>query len=135
MGMGTNILDQHLRDLSRAFGHLWIGDNNGFVIVEGVKLPPGYNRCHTELLIALPEDYPCSPPGVGNHRVYVPHGLRYDGRRVRDIHEHSQPSFDTEGFGPWAWWCYESITWDPFRDSLIKFVEMVRANMTDPPTE
>jgi hypothetical protein len=130
-----NDLDRQLKDLSRAYRHLWIDDSNRFVIVEGIKLPPGYNQSQTELLIELPGDYPCSPPGVGSSHVYVPHGLRYKDKRVRDIHEYSQPSFRTEGFGPWAWWCYESITWDPFRDNLIKFVEMVRANMTDPPTE
>lgn len=128
-------LQRQLRDLSRAYGHLWIGDDFEFVIVDGVKLPPGYNRSHTAILLKPPSDYPCSPPGIGSSQVFVSPCLRFRGRQLQDVHEDRAPAFETPGFGPWAWWCYEYVKWDPFRDNLITFFEMVRADMTNPPTK
>ena len=72
-------LERHLRDLSQAFG-LWIADDDTFVIVSGLKLPPGYNECETDLLIELPLDYPLSPPGIGDNHVYLPTRLRRGSR-------------------------------------------------------
>jgi len=127
-------LYRQLRELSHGFP-IWIGDDGDFVVVGRVRLPAGYNRAETELLIDIPYDYPLTPPGVGHHRVYVPPCLRYGGRELKDIHEATTPSFETPGFGPWAWWCYEDIRWDPLRDTLITFVEMIRADMAHPSTQ
>ena len=126
-------MGRHLRDLSRALP-LWVDDVDAFFIVSGLKLPPGYNVSHTDTLIELPPDYPLSPPGVGDYRVYLPPSLRFNRRKLKDLHEERTPNFDTPGFGPWAWFCYEYVGWSPECDDLIKFVEMVRADMTSPRT-
>jgi hypothetical protein len=125
------MLDEELQQLSRGF-ELWIDDDSHFVILGGVKLRPGYNAPETQLLIEIPQDYPVSPPGIGASRVYVPATLNYRGRRLRQVHEQQRPNFETPGFGPWAWWCYCQIAWDPTRDDLTKFVEMVRADLSNP---
>ena len=128
------ILNQQLKDLSRAFP-VWIDDDYKFIIVGGVKLPPEYNISETELLIELPADYPFSPPGVAGSHMYVSPALRFGGRELEDMHLSTTPPFQTPRFGPWAWWCYERIRWDAVRDNLIKFIEMVRADLTNPPTK
>jgi hypothetical protein len=125
-------LERDLRCLSRAFP-LWIGDDDKFVVVSGLKLPPGYNYSTTDLLIEIPDSYPVTPPGVANHVFINPH-LRLHGRELEDLHTYTTPKFDTPGFGPWAWLCYEHIDWWPERDDLIKFVEMVRADLSKPKT-
>lgn len=126
-------LGRHLRELSRAFV-LWIEEEYEFVVVCGMKLPPGYNRAETQLLIEIPQDYPLSPPGVGADRVYLSPDLRFKRRKLKDLHTGTTPSFYTPGFGPWAWFCYERVEWSPSRDGLVTFVEMVRADLTDPRT-
>jgi len=128
------MLADHLKRLSRDYP-LWIDDDYRFVVVEQVKLPAGYNARVTQLLIQLPPDYPVSPPGVGDSRVYVVSHLRFHGRRLQDVHDSMPPSFETPGFGPWAWFCFEWIRWDPHRDNLIRFVEMIKANLTNHPTD
>ena len=132
-GYATPYRERHLRALSAAFP-LWVGDDDEFVIVSGMKLPPGYNESSTNLLIDLPSDYPFSPPGVGDNRVYLPPTLRLRRRKLKDLHEDRTPGFSTPGFGPWAWFCYERVDWSPQRDDLITFVEMVRADLTNPET-
>src|SRR5262245_54847241 len=97
----VSTLDSHLRDLSRALP-LWVDEHGLFVVVGDVKLPPGFERSTTELLVELPADYPLSPPGIGGCRVFVPPSLRFRGRRLRDIHENRTPGYQTPGFGPWA---------------------------------
>ena len=128
------MLEDHLKVLSMQFP-LWVDDNSLFVIVGKLKLPPGYNHTLTQLLIELPDDYPLSPPGIGDCLVYVDPNLRFGMRELRDVHPSHRPTYQTPGFGPWAWWCYEMINWNPNRDNLTTFVAMVRADLTNPPTK
>jgi hypothetical protein len=125
-------LEKHLRRLSCAF-QLQVADNYRFVIVGGVRLPPGYNHTLTSVLVEIPSDYPLSPPGIGNNRVYVSPRLRFRGRTLKDVHPDARPSYPTPGSGDWAWWCYQEIRWDPVRDDLIRFMEMFRVDLTNPP--
>ncbi|OHB65849.1 MAG: hypothetical protein A2V70_16655 [Planctomycetes bacterium RBG_13_63_9] len=122
-----------LVELSRYFC-LWVDDWDRFVIVREVTLPPGFNRRSTDVLIELPEDYPMSPPGVAGSRIYVNAGLTFHRRIPAEYRECSSPTYGTPGFGPWAWICYEHIHWNPVRDNLVRFVEMLRADLTQPPT-
>jgi hypothetical protein len=127
------MLRRHLIELSNRYP-LWLDDREQFVIVE-IRLPPGMNFLKTKLLIEIPKDYPFSPPGIGNYQVYVPRSLRYCGRELKDLHPDIQPAFDTPGFGPWAQLCYRKIQWCLGRDNLFTFVEMVRTDLTTPPTQ
>jgi hypothetical protein len=127
----TRLLDD-LRDLSRVGFPLWVDDHYRFVIVEGVQLPCGYNQQTIPVLIELPKRYPMTPPGVGGNRVYVPRKLRYRHSKIEDVHLGVGPWFKTPGWRSWAWLCYERIDWNPWRDNLITFIEMLRANLTNP---
>lgn len=126
------MLDRHLAELSHHYP-VWIDDDDKFVIVE-IGLPPGFDYVWTNLLIEIPPDYPVSPPGIGNYRVFVPPWLTYRGRKLKDIHPNQSPSFETPEFGPWAWLCYEDVRWYPSRDDLLTFVEMVRSDLSNPST-
>ena len=128
------ILYDHLARLSQHF-RLALDDWYRFVIVQSVKLPPGFNRNTTDALIELEFDYPQTPPGMGNSRVFVDAGLRFRGWMLAEYREHFQPTYRTPGFGPWAWICYQRIHWNPLRDDLVTFVEMLRADLTNPPTK
>jgi hypothetical protein len=124
-------LEQHLKVLSTHYP-LWIDDDYRFVIVGRVRLPRGYDYREASLLIVLPQDYPVTPPGVGDHKVYVWPPLRFRGRPLKDLHPETTPGFLTPGFGPWAWWCYQRIRWLPNRDDLVRLVEMIRADFINP---
>jgi hypothetical protein len=100
-----------------------------WIIVRDFRLPPGFNYFCTDVLVEIPQDYPCSPPGVAAH-VYLSPKLRFKGQELQDLHEGTTP-----GWGDWAWFCYSKIDWDPNRDDLIKFMEMVRADLTNPGTK
>lgn len=125
---GRPLLDRHLQALAVAYP-LRVAENGEWLMVSGFRLPPGHNSASTDMLAEIPADYPISPPGVGS-RLYLPRWLRFRGRKLRDLHENVTP-----GCPNWAWFCYQWIQWDPCRDDLIAFLEMVRADLTDPPTE
>ncbi|TWU21313.1 E2/UBC family protein [Bythopirellula polymerisocia] len=127
-------LDRDLRNLSRAGFSLWIDERRRFVIVEGVHLPHGYDRPKIPVLIELPSVYPSLAPGVGKDRIYIPGDIRYLGYCLRDVHTGAIPRYHTPGWNGWAWLCYEQIAWNPLRDDMIAFIEMVRASLTDPET-
>ena len=122
--MNTRILERHLQNLSYVYV-LRVSDDFSFFILRSFGLPPGYNKSAIDIWTEIPADYPESPVGVGNSRVYVPLGLKFRGRTPADYHESTGP----EG---WAWWCYEQIDWDPCQDDFITFFEIMRAHMTNP---
>ena len=126
--MNTNILRKDIRDLSYVYP-LAVDDDFKSLLIQDFNLPPGYNFQSIRVLIDLPDDYPENPPGVGASSVYVPTKLRYQGKVPDDFHKHNGPSND------WAWWCYERIDWDPCKDNLITFCELLRAHMTNPKTK
>ncbi len=132
--MNMSRKQRDVRSLSRAGFKLWLDEEYDFVIVDGVRLPPGYNMSSIPLLIELPATYPLAPPGIAGSLLFVPRKLRFGRRQLEDIHERVTPTFETPGWNAWAWMCYENLEWDPFRDNLITFVEMVRTDLTDPKT-
>ena len=121
-------LNDDLNVLSMGYT-LSLSDDLKWVTVHDFKLPPGYNLGYTDILMETPSDYPFSPPGVGV-RVYLNPDLHFRGRKLADLHARVTP-----GWGNWAWFCYEWINWDPNNDDLVKFMEMIRTDLTNPNTE
>ncbi len=126
--INIRILEDDMRALSCAYNVAL--DDFGNLIVANFNLPPGYNFSTIPILLEIPQDYPESPPAVGGSHVFVPRGLRYQGRRLRDFHEDVHPRGESNE--QWGWWCYERIDWDPCADNLITFFELLRADMTNP---
>jgi hypothetical protein len=121
------VLERHLQVLQVGYPPS-IANDLSSVIVHDFVLPPGFNRQTMDVLIELPRDYPLTPPGLAK-RVYLPNDLRYRGRKLVDLH-----LWTTPGWGNWAYFCYNRINWDPQRDDLVRFLEMIRADLTDPKT-
>jgi len=124
--MNWERLKTDLRRLSYAYA-VAVDDDYKSIIVKDFNLPPGYNRGQIPVMLKIPSRYPEDAPGIGQARVYVPDDLRYRGKKPEDFH-------DTSGPDGWAWWCYEWINWNPCKDNLITFFEMLRAHMTNPKT-
>jgi len=123
--INVRVLEDDVRALSYAY-QVALDDDYRHLFVKNFNTPPGYNFISIPILLEIPEDYPESPPGVGHSHVYVPRDLRYRGRKPKDFHEWLGPSKD------WAWWCYQSIQWDPCKDDLITFFELLRGHMSNP---
>ena len=124
--MNTAIVQRHLLDLSHGYT-LKVADDYSKFIVKDFRTPPGYDFPVIEVMVELPPDYAVQPPGVPPSSVYVPAELRYLGRVPADFH--TSPAWKG-----WAWWCFRSIAWDPCRDDLATFMELLRATMTNPST-
>lgn len=128
MGRYSMTLDHHLRDLSTVYPLSILSDYK-YVIVHDFRLPPGFNYFYIDILVEIPEDYPCSPPGVDTH-ICVPPDLRFREKKLEDVYKRT-----VADLGEWGWFCYHSIDWDPNRGNLIKLMEMVRTDLTNPPTK
>jgi len=122
--MNWSRLNHDLRQLSYAYT-VAVDDDYKSIIVKNFNLPPGYNRRQIPVMLTIPSNYPESAPGIGDSKVYIPDDLRYRKRKPKDFHDH----LGREG---WAWWCYEWIEWNPCKDNLITFFELLRAHMTNP---
>jgi len=122
-------LIQDLEELSYACP-IDIAQDYSYIIVHNVNLPFGYNFGKISIWIDIPPDYPLSPPGVGDYKIYLPRGLRYQGRRLKDFYEFIHPKGDER----WGWFCYQQIKWDPNWDTLVTLLEMIRADLYQPRT-
>ncbi|HML74400.1 MAG TPA: E2/UBC family protein [Anaerohalosphaeraceae bacterium] len=107
-----------------------VEDNGERIIIHNFKLPPGYNYNTTEVLIMIPDDYPVKPPGIGSDRIYLPADLRFHGKKLDEFRDHHDPDL-----GDWGWFCFENIDWDMTRDDLNSLMEIIRTNLTNPPTQ
>jgi len=119
------ILDEHLRVMSLGYP-LSISDDRKWLVVHGFRLPPGYNRTHTDVLIEIPEDYPLTPPGVATVLCVAP-DLLYQGHVLQ-----SYDVRDVPGLGRWGYLCYRGIRWRPCSDNLVTLTEMLRVDLTNP---
>lgn len=129
MGQPSPQLLRHLKALSYAYA-LSVSNDYRHLKVHRVKLPPGFNASHVDVLIDIPADYPMSPPGVGNSRIYLPCGLRFRGKPLEHLYEGS-----SNGRKEWAWFCYRGIRWNPCQDDLIRLMELNRVYLTNPLTK
>ena len=125
------LLLKHLRELSYVC-RIDLPDDYSYIIIHDVHLPSGYNYSSISILVEIPPDYPMSPPGIGNNRIYLPKDLRFRSTKLEDLHESSSPC---EGDEDWAWFCYEHIQWDPNYDDLATLLEMIRADLNNPKTQ
>ena len=132
--MNMIVLEQHILDLCCVYE---VGlDKIGYkecLFINNFNLPPGYNYSAIRILLTLPNNYPVAAPGVGGSRVFVPISLRFKGRQPTDFHPGVAPIDNLKK--EVAWWCYESVSWQPCKDNLITFTELLRAHMTNPPVK
>jgi len=124
--VNAGLLEEHLRVLSYGYS-VEVTDDLSIIIARDFKLPPGWNQLVCPVLLEIPEDYPFAVPGRDS-RLYLPTGLRFQGRCPSDYHE-DDLFVDRPG---WAWWCYQDISWDPSEDNLVRLLEMLRTDLTHP---
>lgn len=125
MAVNHAILDEHLKALSHSYV-LSVSDDAKWAVVHEFELPQGYNRVSTNVLIEVPRDYPLTPPGVAC-RIYIAPDLLFRGEMLRDLY-----AMDVPPWGRWGWLCYRDIRWDPHRDNLLTFIEMLRTDLASP---
>jgi hypothetical protein len=105
-----------------------LSEDGRWVLVQDFVLPAGYNVATTQVLMSIPPDYPVRAPGPLPHGIYLPTGLKSQGRTPRHIMEGQGP-----GWGKWSWLCMYRIDWDSRRgDDLVRLLELVRAILSLP---
>jgi hypothetical protein len=63
---------QEVELLRKQYGELEYGPNVEWILFKKFKLPPGWDREHTELLVLVEAGYPSTPP----NNFYVPVGFK-----------------------------------------------------------
>jgi len=63
---------QEIEILQKQYGELEYDPNGSWIVFKKFKLPPGWYREETELLVIIPSGYPSTPP----NNFFVPIGFR-----------------------------------------------------------
>jgi hypothetical protein len=64
--------------LEKEYGEVEVGPNLDYVLFKHFRLPPGWNRDETEVLILIPSGYPVTKPD----NFYVATGLRLKSEQM-----------------------------------------------------
>lgn len=92
-----------------------------WMLARHFPLPSGFNVFETRLLIGIPTLYPQAPPGA----VYLSPDVRLRDRPLPNLFAGHGPTAE------WAWLCMYPQSWDPCRDSLVRFLDVVRAELSN----
>lgn len=125
MSGSSDILAQHLRAVA-AILPVQISPDNRWLHVPRFPLPAGFSASTTNVLIGVPPRYPITPPGILPYGVFLPRELRFRDRALPNLYPRSEPAWRG-----WAWLCFRPRTWDPCRDSLSRFLEMLRSELSN----
>lgn len=114
---------EDIKDLTYGYA---VKVSEDYLVISNFKLPEGYNKNEIEILLYPPKDYPISHPGVGSSNVYIPNDVLYHEKEISDFHPNVNPKW-----GNWAWLCFREIKWNPLKDNLLTFFELVRLHLTN----
>lgn len=85
-----------------------------WVCIHDFKLPRGFNKDTSGLLIELPRNYPFSPPT----NCFLDRSIRTgDGRWIRD-HYFPDRSYNKYYDKGWAWFCFHIKNWKVKEDVM-----------------
>ena len=96
---------QEVEILTRKYGETESGENLDWILFKDFKLPAGWNKANTPLLIILPAGYPATPPD----NFYVPNGLRL----VAGVLPVNFSENQTVLGNIWAQFSYHAQGWNP----------------------
>ena len=99
--------------LRKRYGEVEHGDNIDWILFKGFRLPCGWNRENTELLIIIPPGYPVTPPD----NFYVRNGLRIVANGAEQVPSNYSENQSVLG-GNWAQFSFHAQAWNPTPDSL-----------------
>lgn len=105
-------IQAELEILREIYGDVQAGPDGDWVLINGYKLPPGWNKEQIKLLILIPPGYPTTPPD----NFYVNNELRLANGSVP-----GSTTCDKQIQGkPWLQFSYhvESPSWSPHADIL-----------------
>jgi len=104
---------QELELVRRDYGEISVGDNLEWVLIRRYKLPPGWSKPETDILILIPSGYPMTPPD----NFYADNDLR--------LANNGQPGNTSpnsaQGDRQWLQFSYhvETSDWKPHADLLM----------------
>jgi len=133
---GRRIL-QEVVLLAMAFGEVNFDENcYTWVHIPRFRLPAGWNKATTELLVELPRAY----PQVGPDGFYLDKRLRDRQGRTPGHYFEEKSRYNRYAHLGWAWFCLHQepgkkggwkATSDIMEgDNLVKYVELIRAILT-----
>lgn len=102
---------QEIQPLQNKYGALECGPNAEWILFKEFKLPPGWDREVTELLIIIPPGYPSTPPD----NFFVPMGFKLaSGAQVANYTE--GPMYLEKQWGQFSY--HIDGDWHPAADIL-----------------
>lgn len=120
---------QEIKILQKQYGELEYDPDGSWILFKKFKLPPGWNREHTELLVNIPSGYPSTPP----NNFYVPIGFKLTSGQKIDAYTEPHPFLNRQ----WGQFSYHiDGEWNPTEnilegDNLLSFMLKVHERLKE----
>jgi len=120
---------QEIEILQKQYGELEYDPNGSWIVFKKFKLPPGWYRDETELLVNIPSGYPSTPP----NNFYVPVGFKLANGKPINAYTESQTFLNKQ----WGQFSYHiDGEWNPSKnilegDNLVSFMLKVNERLKE----
>lgn len=102
---------QEVELLRNKYGDLECDPDGNWILFTRFKVPPGWNREYTELLVNIPPGYPSTPPD----NFYVPVGFKLANGQDPNAYTEGHPFLERQ----WGQFSYHSDGgWNPSENVL-----------------
>ena len=105
--------------LTIKFGEVEYYKESGLILIKNYKIPKGWNRASTDVLLTIPTGYPTAPP----YAFKVSSGLRLDPDRMPSNSSEGQTALEKQ----WGHFSISPVEWKPTDDvasgnTLLTFI-------------
>ena len=94
--------------LTIKFGEVEYYEESGLILIKNYKIPKGWNRASTDVLLTIPTGYPTAPP----YAFKVSSGLRLDPDRMPSNYSEGQTALEKQ----WGQFSISPVEWKPTED-------------------
>jgi hypothetical protein len=106
-----------------------LGNGSYLVRIPGWKLCKGWNREVTEVLFVVPVGYPAAQPDCF---WVAPTGFRVEGGGTPQNSNDSNPIPGDSEARSTTWFSWHLQSWNPSRDTMKTFLDVIKARLNPP---
>ncbi len=123
--MTSAVADLELQSLEARYGDVAVvpqPDGSVHVVLESVRLPPGWSQANSRIAFVLPVGYPAAQPDC----FFAGESLRLASGALPQ-----NAGMQQLGNATWLWFSWHLTSWTPGRDNAVTFAHFIESRLAN----
>lgn len=119
------VAELELQSLEARYGDVAVvpqPDGSVHVVVESVRLPPGWSQASSRIVFVLPVGYPAAQPDC----FFAEESLRLASGALPQ-----NAGIQQLGNATWLWFSWHLTSWTPGRDNAVTFAHFIESRLAN----